>query len=113
MKRSLNALVFVAALAMLISWTVWAGAQMAKPQEITVTGTVLKDGRLQDEQGQAYTLVHDENTLQLMNHVGEKVEIQGTVEEGREGQNTIKIEVFGLVTCKSQKPSGQFALSDG
>jgi len=98
MKRSLNALVFVAALAMLISWTVWAGAQMAKPQEITVTGTVLKDGRLQDEQGQAYTLVHDENTLQLMNHVGEKVEIQGTVEEGRQGQKTIKIEVFGLVT---------------
>lgn len=98
MKRSLNALVFVAALAMLISWTVWAGAQIDKPQEITVTGTVMKGGRLQDEQGHAYTLVQDENTLQLMNHVGEKVEIQGTVEDGRQGQKTIKIEVFELVT---------------
>ena len=98
MKTIAKALLFMAALAMLISWTVWAGGQVGTVSEITITGKVLKHGRLQDDQGRAYLLVQDENTLQLMNHVGEKVEVKGTVEETTHGEKMIRVETFELIT---------------
>lgn len=90
--------VIVLALAMVATWTVWASDQVNQGEAVAITGTVLKGGQLKDDQGQKYRLVQDEETFQLMSHVGAKVEIKGTLVERPEGDRTIKIESYQVVT---------------
>ena len=87
----------ILALAMVAAWTVWASEQIDQGEAIKITGTVLEGGHLQDDQGQKYTLVQDAETLQLMSHVGAKVEIKGTLIERQEGDRSIKIESYEVV----------------
>ncbi len=89
--------VIIVALAMVAAWTVWASEQVEKGEAIQITGTVLKGGHLQDDKGQKYMLVQDAETLQLMSHVGAKVEIKGTLIERQEGDRPIKIQSYKVV----------------
>ncbi len=84
-------------LAMVAAWTVWASEQVDQGEAIQITGTVLKGGHLQDDKGQKYMLVQDAESLQLMSHVGAKVEIKGTLIERQEGDPSIKIESYEVV----------------
>lgn len=87
----------VLALAMVAAWSVWASDQVNQGESVAITGTVLKGGQLKDDQGQKYMLVQDEEALQLMSHVGAKVEIKGTLIDRPEGDRTIKIESYQVV----------------
>jgi hypothetical protein len=97
MGKFTKVMTIVLALAMVVAWTVWASDQVATGESIEITGTVLKGGKLQDEEGQQYTLVQDEVTLQLLSHVDEKVEVRGTLIERQEGDQVLKIETYQVV----------------
>lgn len=97
MRNFPKVLAIVVALALVAAWTVWASEQVAPGEAIEITGIVLKNGELQDEEGQKYMLVQDEVTLQLMSHVDQKVEIKGTLIESQEGDRAIKIDTYEVV----------------
>jgi hypothetical protein len=96
MKRTAMVMAIGLALAFLFIGTGWASSAAAG-DEIQITGTVLKGGRLMDDQGQEYQMTKDESALQLEGQVGQKVEVKGTVMENSEGQKVIKINDFKVI----------------
>ena len=59
MKRNVMLMVVGLTLAVLLAGTGWASSTAAT-EEIQLTGTVLKGGRLVDDQGQEYQMAKDE-----------------------------------------------------
>ncbi len=98
MGNFMKALVVLMALGAVAAWSVWAGDQVRQGEAVEVTGTLLESGQLQDDQGQKHMLAKDEETLQLMSHVGAKVQIKGTLIEQPEGERAIKIKSYQVVT---------------
>jgi hypothetical protein len=96
MKRTVTVMAIGLALAFLFIGTGWASSAAAG-DEIQVTGTVLKGGRLMDDQGQEYLMTKDEGALELEGQVGQKVEVKGTVMENSDGQKVIKINDYKVV----------------
>ena len=96
MKRMAMAMAIGLALAFLFIGTGWASSAAAE-DEIQITGTVLKGGRLMDDQGQEYLMAKDESALQLEDQVGQKIEVKGTVTENSDGQKVITIMDFKVV----------------
>jgi hypothetical protein len=96
MKRTVTVMAIGLALAFLFIGTGWASSPAAG-DEIQVTGTVLKGGRLMDDQGQEYLMTKDEGALELEGQVGQKVEVKGTVMENSDGQKVIKINDYKVV----------------
>ncbi len=98
MGNFMKALVVLMALAMVAAWSVWASDQVRQGDAVEVTGTLLENGQLQDDQGQTHMLAKDEETMQLMSHVGAKVQIKGTLVEQPEGERAIKIKSYQVVS---------------
>ena len=96
MKRTAMVMTIGLALAFLFIGTGWASSAAAG-DEIQITGTVLKGGRLMDDQGQEYLMTKDEGALELEGQVGQKVEVKGTVMENSEGQKVIKIDDYKVI----------------
>lgn len=96
MKRTVTVMAIGLALAFLFIGTGWASSAAAG-DEIQLTGTVLKGGRLMDDQGQEYLMTKDEGALELEGQVGQKVEVKGTVMENSDGQKVIKINDYKVV----------------
>ena len=97
MKRSVMLMVVGLTLAVLLAGTGWTSSTAAT-DEIQLTGTVLKGGRLVDDQGQEYQMAKDEGNLELEAQVGQKIEVRGTVLENSEGQKVIKINDYKVIT---------------
>ena len=51
MEKLVRALLVVTALAMLVSWTVWASEQVAEGEPVAISGSILKDSILPDVWG--------------------------------------------------------------
>ncbi len=98
MGNFMKALVVLMALGAVAAWSVWAGDQVRQGEAVEVTGTLLENGQLQDDQGQTHMLAKDEETMQLMSHVGAKVQIKGTLIEQPEGERAIKIKSYQVVS---------------
>ncbi len=98
MGNFMKALVVLLALGTVATWSVWAGDQVSQEEAVEVTGTLLESGQLQDDTGQKHMLAKDEETMQLMSHVGAKVQIKGTLIEQPEGERVIKIKSYQVVT---------------
>ena len=96
MKRSVMFMIVGLTLAVLLAGTGWASSTAAT-EEIQVTGTVLKDGRLVDDQGHEYQMAKDEGDLELEGQVGQKIEVKGTVLENSDGQKVIKINDYKVI----------------
>jgi len=96
MKRSVILMVVGLTLAFLFAGTGWASSTAAT-EEIQVTGTVLKGGRLVDDQGNEYQMAKDEGGLELEGQVGQKIEVKGTVMENGDGQKVIKINDYKVI----------------
>jgi hypothetical protein len=75
----------------------WASSS-ASPEEVQITGTVLKGGRLVDDQGHEYKMAKDEGALELEGQVGQKIEVKGTLLENSDGEKVIKINDYKVVT---------------
>lgn len=95
MKRNVMLVIVGLLLAVLLAGTGWASST-TPAEEIQVTGTVLKGGRLVDDQGHEYQMAKDEGGLQLESQVGQKIEVKGTVLEN-DGQKIIKINDYKVV----------------
>ena len=96
MKRTAMVMAIGLALAFLFIGTGWASTAAAG-EEIQITGTVLKGGRLMDDQGQEYLMAKDAGAPDLESEVGQKIEVKGTVMENSDGQKVIKINDYKIV----------------
>ncbi len=97
MGNFMKALVVFLTLATVAAWSVWAGDQVTQGEAVEVTGTLLENGQLQDDQGDTHMLAKDKETMELMSHVGAKVQIKGTLIEQAQGERVIKIKSYQVV----------------
>ena len=73
------------------------GAGMAVAQEnVTVTGTINEDNQLVIGEDQAYDIADTENGASLIENVGKKVSVTGTVQD-MDGVKTIVVESFEVM----------------
>ncbi len=97
MGNFMKAVAVIVALALVAAWSVWAGDQINQEAAVEITGTLLEGRRLQDDQGRKWILAQDEETLQLMSHVGAKVQIKGALIAHPEDQQIIKIKSYQVI----------------
>ncbi|MGD9332922.1 MAG: hypothetical protein PVJ53_16530 [Desulfobacterales bacterium] len=65
-------------------------------ESMTIQGQVNEDSQLVDDNGEVYDIADTEQGMQVMDMVGEKVEVRGTVTED-EGVKEITVESFSVV----------------
>lgn len=65
-------------------------------EPVTIQGQVNEDSQLVDDQGNIYEIADTEEGMQVMEMVGEKVEVRGTVMDD-EGSKEITVESFSVV----------------
>ena len=95
MKRSATMMI---ALALVCCLAVPGWASSAPEQEdVQITGTLMQGGLLIDDQGQEYQMTKADGVLDLEGHVGQKIEVKGTLMENSEGQKVITIEDYKVV----------------
>ena len=70
------------------------GIGMAADQ-VTIQGQVNEDSQLVDDQGNIYDIADTEEGMKVMEMVGQKVEVQGTLME-EEGAKEITVESFSV-----------------
>jgi hypothetical protein len=75
-----------------------SGAVAFAGSTVTITGTVNEDGQLVDETGQIYVIADDDLGWEVMDSVGEQVEVVGMVEEDESGMKVIVVKAFKLVS---------------
>ncbi len=95
MKRSVM-MIGVMILALCLAGTGWASSA-PDPEQVQITGTVLQGGLLVDDQGQEYQMTKAEGAMDLEGHVGQKIEVKGTLMENSAGQKVITIDDYKVV----------------
>ena len=82
---------FLTVIALLFS----AGIGLAA-DAVTIQGQVNEENQLVDQDGNIYQIAETEEGMQVMDMVGEKVEVRGTVTE-QEGAKEITVESFSIL----------------
>ena len=82
-------------LLMAIAMVFAAGVALAD-EAITIQGQVNEDNQLEDQDGNTYNIADTEAGPQVMDMVGEKVEVKGTVKEDM-GEKEITVESFNVM----------------
>ena len=72
-----------------------SGIAVAGP-EVSISGVINEDGQLVDDDGMAYDIVENEEGDEVMEMVGSKVTVKGTVMEA-EGTKIITISSFKII----------------
>ena len=65
-------------------------------QEIMITGTINDANQLVDKDGQAFGVADNEQGKELLTHVGDKVQVKGTVMES-EGKKLIEVSAYEII----------------
>lgn len=73
----------------------FAGLALAA-EDVTIIGTINEDNQLVDVSGTVYELADNEMSGEVLEHVGEKVQVMGTVMEGDDGK-TITIISYEVI----------------
>ena len=94
MKRKTRS--WIAALCALLWIAFLAGPAVYAIDEVEITGTVTSEGMIIVGEDEQYLIEEDEMKPQIMLHVGEKVEVKGTIEE-EEGEKVIDVEEFHII----------------
>lgn len=63
---------------------------------VTIQGQVNEENQLVDQDGNVYQIAETEQGMEVMDMVGEKVEVRGTVTE-QEGAKEITVESFSIL----------------
>ncbi len=82
--------ILIIGLTVFLSGTAIAGA------EVSISGVINEDGQLVDNDGMAYDIAESEEGDQIMEMVGSKVTVKGTVMES-EGTKIITISSFKVI----------------
>jgi len=72
-----------------------SGIAVAGP-EVSISGVINEDGQLVDDDGMAYDIAESEEGDQIMEMVGSKVTVKGTVMEA-EGTKIITVTTFKII----------------
>jgi hypothetical protein len=70
----------------------------AMADTVTIVGTVNEDGQLVDDAGQVYTIAEDDLGWEVMDTVGEQVEVVGMLEEDEGGQKVLVVQSFKVLS---------------
>jgi hypothetical protein len=65
-------------------------------EPVTIQGEVTEDNQLVTEDGEVYDIADTEQGAQVLEMVGEKIEVRGTLSED-EGDKEITVESFSVV----------------
>ncbi len=81
---------------LIMGLTVFLSGSAVAGSEISITGTVNEDGQLVDGSGMTYDLAENDEGSEIMEMVGQKVTVKGTVMEA-EGTKIITVSEFKLL----------------
>jgi len=97
-KRMLTGLICLAMIAFLSAVAVASGAGEAviPAEESVIVGTIMQDNQIVDQDGQSYVIKQIKEGDDLIELVGKKVQIKGTVLEA-DGQKTIEMVSYELI----------------
>ena len=96
MKRTICLVVCALFVVVMMSGVALSGEKKAAEQEIMITGTINDANQLVDKDGQAFGVADNEQGKELLTHVGELVEVKGTVMES-EGQKQINVSAYKVI----------------
>lgn len=97
MKRKAMTMMIGLALVLCLAGLGWASSTPA-PEEVQVTGTVMQGGLLVDDQGQEYRMSKADGVMDLEGHVGQKIEVKGTLMENSDGHKILTIDDYKVVS---------------
>jgi hypothetical protein len=97
MKKTALRILVVSVLVLML-----AAPVLAVEKEMTVIGEVNNDYQIVTDQGVAYEVEDTDMGNELLNHVGKKVEVTGTVTEEDEVQ-TIKVASYVILEDKKEE----------
>ena len=82
---------------LMVCLLVTMGAGMAVSQEaMTISGTINDDDQLVDESGQVYEIADTDQGVALLENIGKKVTVTGTVEDTADAK-TIMVKSFKVL----------------
>lgn len=81
---------------LIMSLTVFLSGIAVAGSEISVSGVINEDGQLVDDDGMAYDIADNEEGDEVMDMVGSKVTVKGTVLEA-DGTKIITISSFKII----------------
>lgn len=93
MKKTLGQILFGI---LIMSLTVFLSGMAVAGSEVSVSGVVNEDGQLVDDDGMAYDIADNEEGGEVMDMVGSKVTVTGTVMEA-DGTKIITISSFKII----------------
>ena len=96
MKRTICLAVCALFMVVMMSGVALSAEKKAAEQEIMITGTINDTNQLVDKDGQAFGVADNEQGKELLTHVGEVVEVKGTVMES-EGQKQIDVSAYKVI----------------
>lgn len=96
MKRAICLVVCALFMVVMMSGVALAAEKKAAEQEVIIAGTINDANQLVDKEGQIFDVADDEQGKELLTHVGEKVQVKGTVLES-EGKKLIKVSAYEVI----------------
>jgi len=78
--------------------SVVGSADILAGDTVTITGTINDDGQLVDGAGQIYEFADTDLGWQVMDQVGEEVEVEGKIEEDESDVKVIVVKSFKLLS---------------
>ena len=81
---------------LIIGLTVFLSGIAIAGAEVSISGVINEDGQLVDDDGMAYDIAESEEGDQIMEMVGSKVTVKGTVMEA-EGTKIITVTTFKII----------------
>ena len=96
MKRTICLVVCALFMVVMMSGVALSAEKKAAEQEIMITGTINDANQLVDKDGQAFGVADNEQGKELLTHVGDKVQVKGTVMES-EGKKLIEVSAYEII----------------
>ena len=81
---------------LIISLTVFLSGVALAESEVSISGVINEDGQLVDDGGMTYDIAENDEGNEVMEMVGQKVSVKGTVVEA-EGTKLITISSFQII----------------
>jgi hypothetical protein len=96
MKRTMLLVVCALFMVVMMSGVALSADKKVAEQGIMISGTINSTNQIVDKDGQAFGVADNEQGKELLTHVGEKVEVKGTVMES-EGKKLIDVSSYKVI----------------
>ena len=98
MKRTINLVICALFVVVMMSGVALSAEKSAamQEQEMMISGTINGTNQLVDKDGQIFNVVDTEAGHELLIHIGQKVQVKGTVLEN-EGKKEISVSAYEII----------------